>query len=182
MSRTAVGRPRASVAAHGLRVTLPDRWEARLYRRDTPAGEPDEPASPFASPATSGRPGESANPVLHLANFALPPGRGDFGTGAVERMGPAHAFVALVEYDAEEAGTALFAARGLPYPDVTDFAPNALQRRLPGQLGCQRFFTEQGRPFCLYVVLGSRASAGALVGEVHSVLHNVEVVGSWQRA
>lgn len=181
----------ARVAGHGLRVTLPSRWEARLYLRDAPTAVPDRQevvpnqqgvgrrslvaALTPAHPAAYGWPGESTNPVLHLANFALPPGRGDFGTGAVERMGPAHAFVALLEYDAEEAGRPLFAARGLPRPGVAEFDPNALQRRLPGQLGCQRFFTERDRPFCLYVVLGSRRHANALLGQVHDALTGIEV-------
>lgn len=149
-----------TIAAHGLRMTPPERWEARLYRRDE--------AHAVAA-------GESANPVLHLANFALPPGRGDFGTGAVERMGPAHAFVALLEYDAEEAGRPLFAEAGRPRLTVRDFAPNALQRRLAGQLGCQKFFTENGRPFCLYVVLGSRRHAARLVDEVNATLAGLDV-------
>jgi hypothetical protein len=161
VNRTATGGPRATVSAHGLRVRLPDRWEARLYRRDALAGAPDD---------------ESNNPVLHLANFALPPGRGDFGSGAVEVMGPAHAFVSLLEFDAEEVGTPLFAGAGRPHLTPADFAPNALQRRLPGQLGCQKFFTENGRPFCLYVVLGSRTHATGLVAEVERVLANLEVV------
>jgi hypothetical protein len=58
---------------------------------------------------------------------------------------------------------------------VGDFAANALQRRLPGQLGCQRFFTERGRPFCLYVVLGSRRHANALLREVCTVLDRVTI-------
>jgi hypothetical protein len=161
VNRTAVGGPRATVAAHGLQVTLPDRWEARLYRRDALAGAPED---------------ESSNPVLHLGNFALPPGRGDFGTGAVEVMGPADAFISLLEYDAEELGAPLFAAAGRPRLTPDDFAPNALQRRLPGQLGCQKFFTENGRPFCLYVVLGSRRHAAELIAEVERVLANLEVV------
>ena len=33
-ARTAVGAAPATVAAHGLSVMLPDRWEARLYLRD----------------------------------------------------------------------------------------------------------------------------------------------------
>ena len=37
------------------------------------------------------------------------------------------------------------------------FSSTRLQRPLPGQLGCQLFFTEGDRPFCLYVVAGSRA-------------------------
>ena len=160
MNRTAVGGPRATVAAHGLRVTLPERWEARLYRRDAFDGGPV---------------GEQHLPVLHLGNFALPPGRGDFGTGAVEVMGARHAFVALLEYGREEAGTPLFAARGRPTLTLADFAPNALQRRLPGQLGVQRFFTENDRAFCLYAVLGSRQHAAELLDGVGGVVSRVEV-------
>jgi hypothetical protein len=156
----AASGPRATLAAHGLTVALPARWEGRLYRRDALPGAPAD---------------EAHHPVLHHANFALPPGRGDFGTGAVEAMGPGHAFVSVLEYGPEEAGTALFAARGRPRLGPGDFAPNALQRRLPGQLGCQRFFTENGRAFCLYVVLGSRGQAGALLAEVERVLTDLEV-------
>jgi hypothetical protein len=157
-TRTSVGGPHSTVEAHGLRITMPPRWEARLFLRE--AGD---------------APRESTSPVLHLGNFALPPGRGDYGSGAVEAMHAAHAFVALVEFGATEADTALFAAHGMPYPRVSDFAPNALQRALPGQLGSQWFFTERGRPFCLYVVLGSRAHAPQLVREVHVALANITV-------
>lgn len=147
-----------TLSGHGLRVTLPARWEARLYLRDD-----------------VGTDGESINPVLHLGNFALPPRRGDFGSGAVEVMGARHVFAALLEYDPAEAGRALFASRGLPRPQLADFASNALQRVLPGQLGYQRFFTERHRAFCLYVVLGSRAHAQPLVDEVAWVLADLAV-------
>jgi hypothetical protein len=157
-TRTATAGPHSTVTGHGLRVQLPQRWEARLFLRDRLTE--DE---------------ESVHPVLHLANFALPPGRGDFGSGAVEVMGPGDAFVALLEYDGSEAGQPLFAARGMPRPRLRDFASNALQRPRPGQLGYQRFFTERDRAFCLYVVLGSWQRAGRLVGEVHTVLDNVAV-------
>jgi hypothetical protein len=158
VNRTAVGGPLTTIAAHGLRVTLPPRWEARLYLRDALTED-----------------GESVSPVLHLANFALPPGRGDYGSGAVEVMRPGHAFIALLEFGAAEAGSALFDARGMPRPRLAEFAPNALQRALPGQLGSQTFFTERGRPFCLYVVLGGRAHAAGLIRQVHTVLDNVAV-------
>lgn len=179
MTRTVAGGPRAVVAAHGLRVRLPERWEGRLYLRDRPGDVAVDEIARWSHPAALGWPGESPNPVLHLANFALPAGRGDFGTGAVERMGAAHAFLSLVEYDEEEAGRPLFAARGLPRPVLADFAANSLQRRLPGQLGTQRFFTESGRAFCLYAVLGSRQHAAGLVEQVHDVLTNVEVGDRW---
>lgn len=158
MNRTAVGTPLATVAAHGLRIDLPPRWEARVYLRDGTADD-----------------GASVNPIVHLGNFALPPRRGDYGSGAVEVMRAEHAFVALVEFGSDELGTALFAAQGMPRPGLADFASNALQRRLPGQLGVQRFFSSNGRAFCLYVVLGSTRLAARLVDEVHRVLDNVTV-------
>jgi hypothetical protein len=157
-TRTAVAGPNATVVAHGLSVTPPGRWEARLFLRDAMTSD-----------------GESVNPVLHLGNFALPPGRGDFGSGAVDVMGPGNAFVALLEYDRAEAGTALFAMRGMPRPALRDFAANALQRPLRGQLGSQQFFTEHDRAFCLYVVLGSQQRAASLLGEVHAVLDRITV-------
>jgi hypothetical protein len=163
-----------TLAAHGLAAELPERWEGRLYLR---ADVPDDTAHPMAY----GWPEEQANPVLHLANFALPPSRGDFGTGAVEAMGEQHVFVSLFEYNREEAGRPLFAARGFPRLTVRDFAPNQLQRRLPGQLGCQRFFTHAGRAFCLYVVLGSQRHAVSLVQEVHEVIARLRVEDRWAR-
>jgi hypothetical protein len=164
------------VAGHGLSVVLPHRWEARLYLRDTPAAEVGVTRrAMFAHPFAHGHPGEMPNPVLHLANFALPPGRGDFGTGAVERMRAHHAFMSLFEYDRAEVGRSLFAAQGVPRLSLGDFAGNALQRHIAGQLGCQRFFTENGRAFCLYVVLGSREHAPNLLAEVRQVSRRLEV-------
>jgi hypothetical protein len=113
--------------------------------------------------------------AAHGLRVELPPRRGDYGSGAVEMMRAGHVFVALVEFGAVEADTALFAARGIPRPELADFAPNALQRRLPGQLGVQRFFTENGRAFCLYVVLGSARFGQQLIGEVRDVLGNLAV-------
>jgi hypothetical protein len=170
--------------AHGIAVDMLDRWEARLYLRrgyEEPAeaaaaGVRDRLAAALAPhPHAYGWPGERRHPVLHLANFPLPSGRGDFGTGAVEIMREHHVFAALVEYDAEEAHRPLFAAVGRPALHERDFAANALQRTLRGQLGAQRFFTERDRPFCIYVVLGSRRHARALVADVNAALDRVRI-------
>jgi hypothetical protein len=154
------------LAGHGLQVSLPRRWEGRLYLRTR--------RTDGAHAAAYGHAGESFNPVVHLATFPLPPGRGDFGTGAVEMMGAEDAFVALLEYDGDEAFRPLFSSPGMPRLAHRDFAGNALQRRLPGQLGCQRFCTARGRPFCVYAVLGSRRAA-FLVREINAVLASVTV-------
>lgn len=174
------------LAGRGISVELPERWEARLYRRPRPAdGDVRElvahaalgplPSRITMSPVAYGWAGDRPNAILHMANFPLPAQRGDFGTGAVELMGERHGFVALVEYDGEEAHRPLFRAVGVPRVQLTDFAANALQRRLPRQLGMQRFFTEQDRPFCLYVVLGSATHARALVAEVNGALARVRI-------
>ncbi|MGN6608060.1 MAG: hypothetical protein ACTHMS_13740 [Jatrophihabitans sp.] len=171
------------IEAHGLRADLPARWEARLYLRQTPtataadarAAAAHGTARTAAHPAAVGWHGDVPNPVLHLANFALPPGRGDFGTGAVERMGVPHVFVSLFEYDRAEAGRPLFADRGLPRPRARDFGPNQLQRILPGQAGVQRFFTEHDRAFCLYVVLGSQRHVHERLPELHRALDGIRI-------
>lgn len=146
------------LAHRGLAVEVPRGWDARIFQRagvDVDATE---------------------HPVLHAANFALPEDRGDFGSNAVERMGPAHVLVALLEFHPDSASTALFANRGLPRrltPDL--FSPSQLQRTLAGQAGTQVFFNEGGRAFCLYVVLGSHRARAGLVPLVNDLLAAVQI-------
>jgi hypothetical protein len=144
--------------AHGLRVTAPPSWDVRIFRRP-------------ADPATV----ERTFPIVHAANFALPSHRGDYGSGAVEIMGPAHVMVALVEHDPAAAGTALFSNAGMPRVHADDFSPRALQRTLRGQSGVQYFFHEAGRAFCLYVVLGSHARRRRLVEEANRLVASVAI-------
>jgi hypothetical protein len=177
-----------SLSAHGLTVDLPRGFEGRIYLREEPEADYDSPDSHVEMAAFSPRrlvhPGrvgwapERPRPVLHLANFALPKGRGDFGTGAVEIMGHQHVFVSLLEYGPAEVGSALFASAGLPLPRPTEFSPNALQRTLAGQAGWQRFFTVGGRPFCAYVVLGSARNATDLCVQARSALSAVQIESS----
>jgi hypothetical protein len=148
----------ASVVAHGLRVEQHPGWDVHIYRRAT-----DDGSAPY--------------PVVHAGNFPLPRRRGDFGVGAVERMGPDHVLVVLFEYEPAAVGTPLFARQGRPRPKPGDFHPRALQRTLPGQAGAQWFFTEGGRPFSLYVVLGSWRRRETLVEQVRSVLDGMQVAG-----
>ena len=152
------------LAGYGLGIDLPERWEGRIYQR----------SAELQPMALSTQP-ERNHPVLHLANFALPGNRGDFGTGAVERMGSGHAFVALLEFGADCLGTALYAPQGFPQLQARDFNPNGLQRRIAGQAGFQHFFTAGGRPLCLYVVLGAHRQAAAMVGQLNQVIDRIEV-------
>ncbi len=138
--------------AHGLETTLPSGFEGRIFVRPSAGGA-------------------VAHPVAHFATFPLPSTTGDFGGGAVSLMGDTDIFAVLFEYGPESLGTALFARQGMPRsltPD--DFRPYVLRRGLSGQSGTQWFFTEGGRPFTLYVVLGSHARRAQLVPRVNQLL------------
>lgn len=163
------------LAGHGLTIDLPGRWEGTIGRR---------PADPGAAAVAAGaprtvapaRPEEQLLPVAHLGTFALPPERGDFGSGAVDLMGSGDVFLALVEFGPECAGTALFAPRPtLPTLVAGQFGPTRLQRIQKGQSGAQVFCTVGGRAFSVYAVLGSSGRTGALVAEANAVLASTEV-------
>ncbi|MGH9033544.1 MAG: hypothetical protein ACRDY4_09710 [Acidimicrobiia bacterium] len=157
--------------AHGLVVDVPPGWDGRITRR--PEHGDVSVATADAPPAT---PGFSTRPVTHVASIALPGDMADFGADVVEDLGPDDAFVALVEYDPASAGTTLFTAQGVPRSlDPELFSPTTLQRSVPGQAGLQRFFSEQGRALCLYVVLGSYARRHDVVPRVDEVLASVQV-------
>jgi hypothetical protein len=103
----------------------------------------------------------------------------DFGSDAVERLGPADALVVLFEYEPASSGTALFALQGVPRPlDPDAFSTNVLQRPLANQAGVQLFFSEQGRAFCLYVVLGSYQRRHEVVPGVNRVLETIRIAPS----
>ena len=114
----------------------------------------------------------STYPVAQFATFPLPDDIGDFGSGAVNLMGSEDVFATLFEYGPESLGTALFARQGRP----ETFSPQRLLARsccgagLVGQSGTQWFFTEAGRPFSFYAVLGSHALRDRLVPRVNMLL------------
>ena len=146
-----------AIAAYGLRVDLPSGWEGSIYRR-----APGE--------------GETSHPVAHAGSFPLPRDRGDYGNGAVDLMEDDDALIVLIEHPPESAGSPLFAQQAFPRSlDPDEFSPTTLQLLIPGQAGTQRFFVENGRPFCLYVVLGSYDQRAPLVARVNDVLSTVEV-------
>jgi hypothetical protein len=146
-----------SLSAHGIAAPLPRGFEGRIFVR---AAVGDE--VPY--------------PVAHFATFALPANVADFGGGAVDLMGPNDVFVVLFEYGPESLGRALFARQGMPRSLGTDdFRPSVLKRGLGGQSGTQWFFTDGGRPFSLYAVLGSHARRGALVPRVNGLLRSVAI-------
>ncbi len=146
-----------ALSAHGLAVGLPAGMEARIVLR-RPGADGDRP-----------------HPVLHVASFTLPERRDDFGGGVTQLMRPSDMFLVVFEYGPEAVGTALFAHQGVPRLAVEQFGSQRLQRPLPGQLGCQLFFTEKYRPFCVYAVAGSRAHLAPIVAQANAVLDRLEI-------
>ncbi|MGH9079946.1 MAG: hypothetical protein ACRDYE_07730 [Acidimicrobiales bacterium] len=147
----------ATLRAHGIEVPLPAGFEGRIFTRASDHGA-------------------VAYPVAHFATFALPEQVGDFGGGAVNQLGSSDIFTVLFEYGPESVGRRLFARQGMPRAfALSDFRPYVLRRGLPGQSGSQWFFTEAGRPFTLYVVLGSYLRRDVLVPKVNQLLARVAI-------
>ena len=141
----------ATIRAHGITARLPSGFEGRIFVRPPTVGQ--------------------TYPVAQFATFPIPDDVGDFGSGAVTLMGPSDVFTTLFEYGPESLGTALFARQGRPSSLSPDqFSPATLRRGLPGQSGTQWFFTEAGRPFSFYAVLGSHVRRRLLVPQVNDVL------------
>ena len=154
----------------GLSVTVPRGWDARLYRRPEAAV-----ASPYAeaSPGTPVPQSGWTTPVVHLANFALPEQRGDYGSGAVNLMKGSNVFIALVEFGPESLGAAMFRGTGMPRFRANEISAQAMQRPIAGMGGAQRFFTASGRPFCCYAVVGSLAAKSVLVRSINEALAGI---------
>ena len=150
----------ADLSGPGIRLGLPRGWE----------GEIDDGGLRTVAD------GSIRPTVVHLANFPLPPGRGDYGSGAVERMRAGDVLIVLFEFDRSSAGSALFGARGIPRTvTAEEFDPAALQWGRPGMSGLQRFFTEGGRAFCLYIVLGSHLDRRDVIPAIDAVLAGVVI-------
>lgn len=160
----------ATVQGNGLALVLPDGWEASIYKRPTVEGPSLRSVDGAEAPD-----GGVTYPMMHAANFALPPSRGDYGSGAVEKMGTNDVFVSLHEFGPESLGKRLFAHEGIPRFNARDMHPQGLQRALPGQSGAQLWFTEAGRAFGLYAVMGAHTNRVRLVREVNAALDNLRI-------
>lgn len=95
--------------------------------------------------------------LIHAATIPLPRDRGDYGSGALQGLGPDDVFLSLMEHGREALGTALFTEHGVPTLRPSEFAPNAMQQVLPGMSAGQWFFTAGGTAWGVYAVLGSHA-------------------------
>lgn len=150
----------ARLTRAGVTIDVPEDWEGSIAGGD------------FQLEAD----GAQEPTVMHVASFPMPAERGSFGTGAVELMRSGDVFMTLFEYGPESAGTPLFEAEGIPRQlAAREFDRNALQRAMPGQSGLQRFFTHNGRAFCLYVVLGSHVDRADILPRVNAVLDTLEI-------
>lgn len=146
------------VEREGIRAFVPEGWDCRIGKRFE-SGE-----------------GERAYLVLHAATRPLTGLRADYGGGVVETLSSVDVFMGLLEFGPPEAGSALYGERSsLPTLEVSQFHRNQLQRRITPQAGVQHFFTLEGRPFCLYVVLGSIGNAVELVERANGFLDGVVV-------
>jgi hypothetical protein len=161
--------------SRGVSIDLPTGWEGQVRA----AG-----ASRHSAPTTSARTTSAAATlaevepvVLHAATFALPAERGDYGSGAVEVMGGSDVLVCLLEHEREAASTALFRREGVPRLTAAMFSPQTMQRTMAGMSGTQHFFQVAGRPFCLYVVVGSHRTRGPLVRAADDVVGTIEITG-----
>ena len=148
-----------SVVAHGLVARPPAGWDVRIYRR---------------RPAVVG---EVTHPVLHAATIRLPADRGDYGSNVVASLGPDDAFVALLEFGADAATSALFAPKGLPHLRAGDFSSKQLHRSILGQSGAQAFFHVGARAFCLYAVLGAHSRRLFVAPQVQRLVRAISVEG-----
>jgi hypothetical protein len=175
---------------HGISVEVPVGWSAALIRRPAP---PDLSSGPdrreaLAPEQAAPRPRdlltERTLPVVHVSSRPLPAGVGDFGSGAVEQLGPEDVFVALVEYGSDLADAGLFAQQGVPRLAPSQFGPNRLPREIVGRSASQHFFSEGGRAFCLFTVLGSHSRRMGTVPRAAAVAASLQIVSAatmWAR-
>lgn len=161
--------------AYGIRAQTPPGWTVQIRRRPGPTSGSGVsrigPTGDTASVPTDGVP----HPVLHACTRPVPDTTGDFGGGLVDTLGPDDVFLALLEYGSEVADQGLFAKQGLPRLAPSQFSGNRMPRYLPGLSASQHFFSDGGRAFCLYTVLGSHSRRMALVPRAESVVRTVSV-------
>jgi hypothetical protein len=145
------------LSRYGLHLEVPAGWEARIYRR---------------APAD---PGELSYPVLHLATVPLPAARGDYGGGVIEHLGSEDVFISMLELGAAVADEGLFAHQGIPPLRPSQFGTGRLPHVQADVSAVQHFFSDAGRAFCLYVVVGSHGRRMATVPKAEVALRGLTI-------
>ena len=142
---------------HGLAVDIPRGWEARMFVPDLPP------------PAIN-------LPVLHVSSAPLPTSRSSYAAEASRGLGDRGILFSLLEFEAALANVGLYAAQGMPVPIRADELDHrAMQIPHPEQGGVQRFFSQAGRAFSLYVIAGLGPGLRDRLGELDRVLRGVEI-------
>ena len=159
----------STIDRYGIRAQVPDGWQARVRKRPALA------AASTAGSASTAR--EVARPVLHMASRSLPDDLGDFGGELVAAMGSSDVFLALIDYGSDVADRGLFAKQGVPNLAPSQFSPNRMARYIPGRSACQHFFSDNGRAFCLYAVVGAHSRRMATVPRLATAATGLRVSG-----
>jgi hypothetical protein len=155
-----------TVAAYGVRFSLPDDWSVRFI---PPSEDPDS--------------GEYQGLNVHAGSLAVSlDDDSRYAAATIGTLGPLDIVFALNESRPHEGsgvipGKGIWAAGKPPVLSVRDFNPATLQRSIPGQLGIQYRCTLHGRPMDFYIVLGSTAADKNLAG-VNEILQSLEAASS----
>ena len=146
----------STLQGHGLTLAVHDGWEARIWMPDLP-------------------PPAENHVVVRLANFALPLTKNTYAEDVADGLRPGQVVASLAEFSPTLAGTGLYAPRGVPDLESGELDPRAVQRQAPGRAGVQRFFSEHGRAFSLYVVARRGPGLERAMHELGNQLRNLTV-------
>ena len=146
---SAGGERAATLSRYGLTITLPTRWQDRIYKR------------------------RSGLPVLHAANFRLPQPDDDVGTKAIKAMRKSSVFIALLE--SEGTGGARFRKLAVP-PQVRQADFVAMFEGVPASHAFARLlFTTRRRYFQLWVQFEVRPPSARLLRQANRVLETLRI-------
>ena len=146
----------STLRSHGLTLAVHDGWEARIWMPDLP-------------------PPAENHPVVRLANFALPLTKNTYAEDVADGLRAGQVVASLAEFSPALAGTGLYEHSGVPDLAPADLDPRAVQRQAPGRAGVQRFFSEHGRAFSLYVVARRGPGLDRAMHELTAQLHGLTV-------
>ena len=164
---------------YGISLEVPTGWSSAILR---PVGPPTRPPTPASGRRARGTdPGRGRRrPSAPCPSCTSAPARcrrrSATSAGVWSRcLAPDDVFVALLEYGSDLAGTGLFERQGLPRLAPCQFAQNRMPRDVVGRSASQHFFSEGGRAFCLFTVLGSHSRRMATVPRAAAVVRTLTV-------
>ena len=146
----------STLQSHGLTLAVHHGGEARIWMPDLP-------------------PPAENHPVVRLANFALPLTKNTYAEDVADALRVGQVVASLAEFSPTLADTGLYEPRGVPDLVPDDLDPRAVQRQAPGRAGVQRFFSEHGRAFSLYVVARRGPGLDRAIHELAAQLRGLTV-------